>query len=151
MKLYSNIIAPKYSNTEEDEESPENSKKLMNAMKEQIDTIREEFMGTLKDIKNKTEHNSVIEDRNLKLDFSGTGQSYISSKVKPEQLTLDVNYNKECAQKNDSDRISSYFGRSSSVQNAHKTLFYKHAFNDNNKGDKYKKLYKSKENDSDTP
>ena len=119
-------------------------------MKQEIDIVRKEFMGVLKDITNKSEENSILNEKNSKLDFSGTGQSYFLAKGKPEQLTFDENYSKMCID-NQSSRKDSSFVRSSSAQNNHKNLFYKHAFNEKENKFNFQESNETEDKNPDVP
>ncbi|CAI2363334.1 unnamed protein product [Moneuplotes crassus] len=108
---------------------------LISEMRNQISSMRNEFMTAIKDIKNSVENYSTIHEKSSRFEPSATGQSYQISKPIFENFTLDDECNKPVVEKSSNESFmkkSSVEARSSSVQNNHKTLFYKHAFNKEN-------------------
>ncbi|CAI2363218.1 unnamed protein product [Moneuplotes crassus] len=111
-----------------------NDNLIINEMRNEISSMRKEFMNAIKEIKTSVENYSAAGEKASKYEFSATGQSYLTSKPDHHELVLDDEYSKQEIKRQSREHFGrrSAGTRSSSVQNNNSTLFYKHAFNEEN-------------------
>lgn len=131
-KYAQRTITPRYRNDENRplKKTSINNKAILKIMDQQIKSVRDEFIGALNDISNKNDSRETINEKVSNLDFTATANSNSSKNDKNlESGYYGILDNSKRTDKRNSDVKSPfYFGRSTSAQETHKTLFYKHAF-----------------------